>query len=163
MPIAADGSGLSFWPIAADLEGLCVANPASDYLYVGTEQPNQVKEFQISTGTVTRTFDLNPWMTGAAGQGLEALTFVPDSGNAEGGTFYAGLQEDGTIYRFSLPIVTSATKSRRVRTFPSPRTPEISFATHPSPQSLSPQSSRLPSSPVALRSSVADDADGTAG
>ena len=109
--IADDGTGLAFWPVTGDLEGICVADPASDFLYVGTEQPNQIKEFRISTGVVTRTFDLNPWMTGASGQGLEALTFVPDPGNAEGGTFYAGLQNDGSIYRFSLPILTSATST----------------------------------------------------
>jgi hypothetical protein len=109
--IADDGTGLAFWPVTGDLEGICVADPASDFLYVGTEQPNQIKEFRISTGVVTRTFDLNPWMTVASGQGLEALTFVPDPGNAEGGTFYAGLQDDGTIYRFSLPILTSATST----------------------------------------------------
>jgi len=97
--------------VTGDLEGICVADPASDFLYVGTEQPNQIKEFRISTGFVTRTFDLNPWMSGASGQGLEALTFVPDPGNAEGGTFYAGLQNDGSIYRFSLPILTSATST----------------------------------------------------
>jgi len=109
--IADDGTSLAFWPVTGDLEGICVADPASDFLYVGTEQPNQIKEFRISTGVVTRTFDLNPWMTVASGQGLEALTFVPDPGNAEGGTFYAGLQDDGTIYRFSLPILTSATST----------------------------------------------------
>ena len=109
--IADDGTGLAFWPVTGDLEGICVADPASDFLYVGTEQPNQIKEFRISTGVVTRTFDLNPWMTVASGQGLEALTFVPDPGNAEGGTFYAGLQDDRTIYRFSLPILTSATST----------------------------------------------------
>ena len=109
--IADDGTGLAFWPVTGDLEGICVADPASDFLYVGTEQPNQIKEFRISTGFVTRTFDLNPWMSGASGQGLEALTFVPDPGNAEGGTFDAGLQNDGSIYRFSLPILTSATST----------------------------------------------------
>ena len=109
--IADNGTGPAFWPVAGDLEGICVAHPVSDFLYVGTEQPNQIKEFRISTGLVTRTFDLDPWMTGAPGQGLEALTFVPDLGSAEGGTFYAGLQDDGTIYRFSLPILTSATST----------------------------------------------------
>ena len=81
--IADNGTGPAFWPVAGDLEGICVADPVSDFLYVGTEQPNQIKEFRISTGLVTRTFDLDPWMTGAPGQGLEALTFVPDLGSAK--------------------------------------------------------------------------------
>jgi sugar lactone lactonase YvrE len=50
-------------------------------------------------------------MTGASGSGLEALTFVTDAGHPEGGTFYAGLQDGGVIYRFSLPILSSPTST----------------------------------------------------
>jgi len=105
------GTGLQFWEVAGDLEGITLANPATNFLYVGTEQPNQIKEFNLTTGLVTRTFDLDPWMTGAAGSGLEALTFVTDSTHPEGGRFYAGLQDGGGVYRFSLPIVSSATST----------------------------------------------------
>lgn len=105
------GTGLQFWEVAGDLEGIAVANPASNFVYVGTEQPNQIKEFNFTTGLVSRTFDLDPWMTGAAGSGLEALTFVTDAAHPEGGTFYAGLQDGGVIYRFSLPIVSSPTST----------------------------------------------------
>ena len=41
-------------------------------------------------------------------QGLEALTFVPDSAHPEGGLFYAGHQDEGAVYVFDFPIVTSA-------------------------------------------------------
>lgn len=105
------GTGLQYWEVAGDLEGITVANPASNFVYVGTEQPNQIKEFNFVTGLVTRTFDLDPWMTGAAGSGLEALAFVNDAGHPEGGTFYAGLQDGGVIYRFSLPILSSPTST----------------------------------------------------
>jgi uncharacterized protein YjiK len=105
------GTGLQYWEVAGDLEGLTVANPATNFLYVGTEQPNQIKEFNLTTGLVTRTFDLDPWMTGSSGNGLEALTFVTEAGNPEGGVFYAGLQDGGVIYRFSLPIVSSPTST----------------------------------------------------
>lgn len=98
--LAADGTGLAFWPMSGDLDGLSVANPASDFLYAGAEQPDQVKELRISTDAVTRTFNLDPWMTGATVQGLEVLAFVPDAGHAEGGTLFVGFQEDGMIRRF---------------------------------------------------------------
>ena len=109
--MTSSGSAFSFTPVSGDLEGVCLADPASDFLYIGLEQPNAIAEFNLVSSTVTRTFSLSPWMTGTAGQGLEALTFVPDALHPEGGLFYAGLQENGTIYRFSLPILTSATST----------------------------------------------------
>jgi hypothetical protein len=50
-------------------------------------------------------------MTGPDNQGLEGLTFVNDAANPEGGLFYAALQDDGRIYVFDLPIVSSSTDS----------------------------------------------------
>lgn len=105
------GTNLQHWGVEGDLEAITLADQASNFLYVGTEQPNQVKEFNVTTGLVTRTFDLDPWMSGAAGQGLEALAFVADAAHPEGGLFYAGLQDGGVVYRFSLPIVTSASST----------------------------------------------------
>jgi len=104
----ADGTGVINWSLSGDLEGLCVADPGSDFIYVGVENPDSIREFDITTGTVTRTFDLTTWMTGPDNEGLEALTFVPDTGDPEGGLFYAGLQEDGKIYSFRLSIESSA-------------------------------------------------------
>lgn len=109
--MTSSGSAFSFTPVSGDLEGVCLADPTNDFLYIGIEQPNAIAEFNLVSSTVTRTFSLSPWMTGTAGQGLEALTFVPDALHPEGGLFYAGLQENGTIYRFSLPILTSATST----------------------------------------------------
>lgn len=109
--MTSSGSAFSSTPVSGDLEGICLADPASDFLYIGLEQPNAITEFDLASSTVTRTFSLSPWMTGAPTQGLEALTFVPDAQHPEGGLFYAGLQENGTIYRFSLPILTSATST----------------------------------------------------
>ena len=60
---------------------------------------------------MTRTFDLTNWMTGADNRGLEALAFVPDITHPEGGLFYAGLQSDGRIYQFALPIVSSSSST----------------------------------------------------
>jgi hypothetical protein len=106
-----DGSGLVNWSVPGDLEAICVANPQSDYVYIGVEHPDSILEFNIRTGTVTRMFNLTPWMTGPDNQGLEGLTFVPSSDSVEGGVFYAGLQADGRIYLFELPIVSSSTST----------------------------------------------------
>ncbi len=105
----ADGDNVFNWNVAGDLEGICIADSTSDFVYIGVEHPDNISEFNIVTGTVIRSFDLTPWMTGPANLGLEALTFVPDTTNAEGGLFYAGLQNDGKIYVFELPIKTNST------------------------------------------------------
>ena len=102
-----DGSNVTTWNVAGDLEGICVADPESDFVYVGVEHPDSILEFNHATGTVFRTFDLTPWMTGPSNNGLEALTFVADESHPEGGLFYAGLQADGRIYVFDLPIASS--------------------------------------------------------
>jgi hypothetical protein len=108
-----DGTNLTHWSVSGDLEGICVANTSSNFVYVGLEQPEDgIKEFNIVTGQVTRFFNLTPWMQSVnPNLGLEALTFVPDTSNPEGGLFYAGLQENGLIYIFELPIKSSATES----------------------------------------------------
>jgi len=103
----ADGTGVHNWSLPGDLEGICVADPGSDFIYVATEHPDSIMEFSVTTGSVTRTFDLTTWMTGPDNLGLEALTFVPDAGDPEGGLFYAGLQSEGKIYSFRLPLVSN--------------------------------------------------------
>jgi len=107
----ANGTGVTNWSVGGDLEGITVARPQSDFVYLGVEHPDSIREFNIATGQVTRTFSLTAWMTGPDNSGLEALTFVPDSGNPEGGLFYAGLQTDGRIFVFQLPILSSTTST----------------------------------------------------
>ncbi len=106
-----DGTNITNWSVSGDLEGICVHDPNSDFIYVGLERPDDgIKEFNVTTGQVTRFFDLTPWMQSVdPNLGLEALTFVPDSSSSERGYFYAGLQETGTIYIFELPIISSST------------------------------------------------------
>ncbi|MFH1038676.1 MAG: hypothetical protein V1789_08440, partial [PVC group bacterium] len=113
-----DGTGPVTWvPGSDDLEGITVADGDSDYLYVGVEDPDSIREFDITTGAYTgKSWNLTAWMTGAAGQGLEALTFVPDgdhpySATGSGGLFYAGLQADGRIYVFDVDLAHSGTVS----------------------------------------------------
>ncbi len=113
----ADGTFINEWHTGNDLEGITVADPTSNFVYLGVERLSSnshvaIIEYNISTGSATRTFDLSTWMHPTnANKGLEALTFVPDSTNSEGGTFYAALQETGTVYVFRLPIVSSTTST----------------------------------------------------
>jgi hypothetical protein len=89
---------------------VAIAYDTTDLIYVGIENPDSIVEFDFVQGIETRTFDLTPWMaSSAANQGLEALTFVPAADSLEGGYFLAGLQENGDIYIFELPIESSST------------------------------------------------------
>ena len=104
----ADGTELKNWNVPGDLEAVTVADHESTKVYIGVENPDSILEFDVSTGLITRSFDLTDWMTGEDSRGLSALTFVPDGGHPEGGLFYAGMQSDGQIYQFALPLVSSA-------------------------------------------------------
>jgi len=91
-----NGGNVTTWSPGGDLEAVTVADPASDLLYIGRENPDAILEFDLATGTLTgNQWDLTPWMTGAANQGLEALTWVE-------GLFYAGHQGEGNVYVFEL-------------------------------------------------------------
>jgi hypothetical protein len=107
----ADGTQVTSWHIWGDLEAVTVADPAGDFVYVAEENNYWVHEFNFVTGSVTRTFDLSPWITAPFNLGIEGLTFVNVAGHAEGGEFYVGMQGDCRILRFSLPVRTSATST----------------------------------------------------
>jgi len=115
-----DGTGMIHLKVPGDLEGVTVANPKGNFVYLGIENPDSIRELNIVTGKVTRTFDLTPWMKGPDNSGLEALAFVPEAGHKEGGLFYSGLQADGSIFVFELPIHSSKTSNtvKHVRTIP---------------------------------------------
>ena len=106
-----DGTAITNWSVPGDLEGITIPDPQTNFVYLGVEHPDGILEFDISTARTTRSFNLTPWMQGANNQGLEALTFVADSGNPEGGLFYAGHQGEGKIYVFQLPIKSSSTST----------------------------------------------------
>ncbi len=107
----ADGTNVTTWSPGGDLEGITVADPDTDLVYLGRESPDAVLEFDLVTGTLTgNSWDLTPWLTGPANQGLEALTYVD-------GLFYAGLQADGNIYVFRLLPLGSV---EHVDTIPAP-------------------------------------------
>ena len=116
----ATGGNQVHWAIGGDLEGVCVADPRSHFAYVGVEHPDAILEVDLRSGSVTRRFDLTPWLSGPDNQGLEALAFIPDAANPEGGVFLAGLQSDGLAYAFELPIASSrvSTTASFLRSFP---------------------------------------------
>jgi hypothetical protein len=94
--LSPEGGMLALWPLAGDLEAVAVADPASSRVHVGVEHPDGVVEFDLATGLPTgASWNLTPWMTGPSNEGLEALACVD-------GVFHAGLQADGTIFRFVL-------------------------------------------------------------
>jgi hypothetical protein len=106
----ADGNNVMHSPLPGDLEGITVANPNSNFIYVGRED-NSILEYDITTNLPTRIFNLRKWMKGSSASGLESLTFVADENDPEGGLFFAGKQRDSVIYIFRLPIISSGTSS----------------------------------------------------
>lgn len=107
------GSEVTSWTIGGDLEGVTVANPASPYVYVVTEYPMAITEFNPETGTVVRTWPLNgivpsPSSTNSA---LEAIAYIPNEDSpyqsSFEGVFLVGMQGDGKVY--ALDLGTTAT------------------------------------------------------
>jgi peptidase C25-like protein len=111
------GSVITTWTPGSDLEGITIADSDTDYLYLGVEEPETIREFDISAGALSgKSWDLTAWMPGVSGQGMEALTFVPNghhpySESSSGGLFYAGLQADGRIYVFDVDLSVSGAVS----------------------------------------------------
>lgn len=117
------GSSVTTWNVAGDLEGIAIADTTSTLVYVANEDDGSLKEFNTATSSVTRTFALTtaPAAPSVAalnaadidaltddnssdGTGIEALTFVPDAAAPDGGVFWVGSQENGTIYKFRLSL-----------------------------------------------------------
>lgn len=105
------GGDVTTWSVPGDLEGVCVANPESSRIYIGREHPDAILEYDLAQNVVLRTFNLTPFITTPYNLGLEALTFVPDRNHPEGGRFYVGVQQTGTIFVFDLPILSSASST----------------------------------------------------
>lgn len=108
-----DGSDFQNTPyrvnFKTDFEAVTVADPNSDFVYIGTERPNTIIEFDLVTRKYTRQFVLSDILPEAGNEGIEAMTFVPDVNDPEGGLFYVGYQKTGSIYRVRLPIKSSST------------------------------------------------------
>jgi uncharacterized protein YjiK len=98
-----DGTDLWSARVPGDLEAITV-DPETGLLYVAIEAEDTILEFDPDRREVTRRFPINRSL-GSDPQflqrqvdrydnGIEALAFVPDSHHPEGGSFFAGNQED---------------------------------------------------------------------
>jgi len=98
-----DGTVVFSQKVPGDLEDVTV-DPRTGLLYIVVEGEDAILEFNTDKRTVTRRFAVNRGFqknpdflqkqTDRYDNGLESLVFVPDDGHPEGGTFYAGNQED---------------------------------------------------------------------
>ncbi len=108
--LSTSGELLNHWSgLGYDLEGVTVADSASSLVYLAAERRGLILEFDLSSASLTGTaWDVSAWLPNTdSNLGLEALTFVPDGvhpydDTSFGGVFYAGLQENGNIYVFSV-------------------------------------------------------------
>jgi hypothetical protein len=119
----------------ADLEGI-TCDPATGLLYVGIEGEEKILELSPDDFAVRREFDIERVFKGAqvlkaGGQGIEAITFLPNARHPEGGTFLVANQgfdltatEDvSAIFEIEVPLKTSAApkaSARIVRRLPLP-------------------------------------------
>ncbi|MFZ2979028.1 MAG: SdiA-regulated domain-containing protein, partial [Candidatus Magasanikiibacteriota bacterium] len=110
-------------PYYMDFEAITIVDQNSTKVYIGNENPDSILEYDWQTKTLTgKSWNLTSIMTGADNQGLEGLTFVPNSfhpfpNSASGGVFYAGIQrtpvsggdiiDDYLIYVFDIDLNTS--------------------------------------------------------
>ena len=99
-----------------DFEGITY-NPATGLLYIAVEGKERIVEVSPEDFSVSRVFDVDRSFEGRTllkrgGQGVEAITFVPDSTNPEGGLFYLANQafsleeeeDPSVIVQVSVPL-----------------------------------------------------------
>lgn len=107
----------------ADFEGITY-DPSTNLLYVAVEGEEKIIEIDPDDFAVLRTFTIERTFEGKTalkpgGQGIEAITFVPDSHHPQGGTFYVANQsfklddngELSVICEIELPLKTNSDKN----------------------------------------------------
>lgn len=103
----------------ADFEGITV-DPSTGLLYIAIEGEEKIIEVNPENFNVLREFSINRYFEGklvlkAGGQGIEAITFVPDQNHPEGGTFYVANQgfdlnstdDPSAIFEIEIPLKTN--------------------------------------------------------
>ena len=102
-----------------DYEGVTY-DPSTGLLYVAIEGQETILEINPETFETTRSFPIERAFNGKllmkkGGQGIEAITFVPNSKHPEGGTFYVANQsfsldnqdDISAIFEVELPLRTA--------------------------------------------------------
>jgi uncharacterized protein YjiK len=126
-----DGTVVFSQKVPGDLEGVTV-DPRTGLLYVVIEGEDVILEFDPDKRVVSRKFAVNRAFQGDPNflqkqtdrydNGLESLVFAHDDGHPEGGTFYAGNQEDPPcIMELFVPLRTGggdAPEARILRVLP---------------------------------------------
>lgn len=104
--IRKDGTPIANYQVKGDLESITVV-PETGLLYIGAEGEDVIIEFDPIKGEVKRRFPINREFNGDPNflkkqtdkydNGIECMSFVPDAGHPEGGTFYVGNQWDPSM------------------------------------------------------------------
>lgn len=113
----------------ADLEGI-THDPATGLLYVVIEEEEIVLEIRPDTFEMLREFSIprdfqGKTLLNAGGEGIEGITFVPDSRHPEGGVFYVANQaftlddeqDISAVFRVELPLRSKTAEPRIVDYF----------------------------------------------
>jgi len=100
----------------ADFEGIA-CDPSTGLLYIAIEGKEKIIEIDPEDFRVLREFVIDRTFRGAlvlkvGGQGIEAITFLPDSNHPEGGTFYVTNQgfdlnnkeDPSAIFELEVPL-----------------------------------------------------------
>jgi len=108
----------------ADFEGITY-DPSTGLLYLAIEEAESIIEVHPETFAILREFSIPRDFKGktllrAGGEGIEAITFIPDSGHKEGGVFYVGNQaftlsdeqDISAVFQVELPLRTRTGAAR---------------------------------------------------
>ncbi len=112
-----DGTPVDSIGVPGDLEDITV-DPSSGLLYIIVEGDDVILEYDPEKRHVTRRFPVNreygrnslflQKQVDSRDEGIESLVFVPNPSHPEGGTFYAGNQEDPPcLMEISVPLRSS--------------------------------------------------------
>lgn len=109
----------------ADLEGITYV-PSSGLLYIAIEGEEKIIEVDPADFRVLREFKINrtfrdSTVLKAGGDGIEAITFVPNSNHPEGGTFYIANQgfdlenqeDPSAIFELEVPLKSGSSRGGR--------------------------------------------------
>jgi len=112
-----DGTPVFRQKVPGDLEEVTV-DPSTGLLYIAVEGEDIILEYDPDKREVRRRFPINREYQGDPNflqkqtdrydNGIESLAFVPDNKHPEGGTFFAGNQEDPPcIMELAIPLKSS--------------------------------------------------------